>query len=73
YRLTSEKCLQGALGAYFAYKDGYTQKLEQIFRAEKFEPYLEQVNLNAILIPTPVCLRIFSKIEDFNPEISINV
>ncbi|GET58831.1 hypothetical protein GLOIN_2v1820840 [Rhizophagus irregularis DAOM 181602=DAOM 197198] len=71
--LPSEKCLQGALGAYFAYKDGHTQKLERIFRAEKFKPYLEQVNLNAIPMPTPVCPRIFSKIEDLNPEISINV
>ncbi|GBC54019.2 hypothetical protein GLOIN_2v1820840 [Rhizophagus irregularis DAOM 181602=DAOM 197198] len=71
--LLSEKCLQGALGAYFAYKDGHTQKLERIFRAEKFKPYLEQVNLNAIPMPTPVCPRIFSKIEDLNPEISINV
>ncbi|CAB4436304.1 unnamed protein product [Rhizophagus irregularis] len=71
--LLSEKCLQGALGAYFAYKDGHTQKFERIFRAEKFKPYLEQVNLNAILMPTPVCPRIFSKIEDLNPEISINV
>jgi hypothetical protein len=49
--LPSEKCLQGALGAYFAYKDGHTQKLERIFRAEKFKPYLERVNLNAIPIP----------------------
>ncbi|UZO15801.1 uncharacterized protein OCT59_007216 [Rhizophagus irregularis] len=71
--LLSEKCLQGALGAYFAYKDGHTQKLERIFQAEKFKLYLEQVNLNAIPMPTPVCPRIFSKIEDLNPEISINV
>ncbi|GBC14092.2 hypothetical protein GLOIN_2v1820840 [Rhizophagus irregularis DAOM 181602=DAOM 197198] len=71
--LPSEKCLQGALGAYFAYKDGHTQKLERIFRAEKFKTYLEQVNLNAIPMPTPVCPRIFSKIEDLNPEISINI
>ena len=39
--LPSEKCLQGALGAYFAYKDGHTQNLERIFQAEKFKPYLE--------------------------------
>ncbi|PKK55548.1 hypothetical protein RhiirC2_802107 [Rhizophagus irregularis] len=39
--LPSEKYLQGALGAYFAYKDGHTKKLERIFRAEKFKPYLE--------------------------------
>ncbi|CAG8766357.1 6487_t:CDS:2, partial [Rhizophagus irregularis] len=39
--LPSEKCLQGALGAYFTYKDGHTQKLERIFQAEKFKPYLE--------------------------------
>ncbi|CAG8749573.1 7239_t:CDS:1, partial [Rhizophagus irregularis] len=62
-----------ALSAYFAYKDRYTQKLERIFQAEKFKPYLEQVNLNAIPMPTPVCPRIFSKIEELNPEISINV
>ncbi|PKK68724.1 hypothetical protein RhiirC2_851220 [Rhizophagus irregularis] len=64
--------IRRALGAYFAYKDGHTQKLERIFQAEKFKPYLKQVNLNAILMPTPVCLYIFSKIEDLNPEISIN-
>jgi hypothetical protein len=26
--MPSEKCLQGALSVYFAYQDGYTQKLE---------------------------------------------
>ena len=71
--LLSEKCLQGAIGAYFAYQDGYTQNLKRIFRAEKFKPYLERVNLNGIPMPTPVCPRLFSKIEDLNPEISINV
>ncbi|CAG8606007.1 13309_t:CDS:2, partial [Racocetra persica] len=27
----SEKCLQGALRVYFAYQDGHTEHLEQIF------------------------------------------
>lgn len=71
--LLSEKCLQGALGAYFAYQDGHTQNLERIFRSEKFKPYLERVKLDGIPIPTPVCSRVFDKIEEMNPNISINV
>jgi hypothetical protein len=70
----SEKCLQGALGCYFAHQDGYTDHLgRHIFRAKKFKPYLEKVKLDGIPMPTPICPRIFSKIEEMNPDISINV
>src|SRR5271170_1194938 len=69
----SEKCLQGALGAYFAYQDGHTEHLEQIFRAKKLKPYLDIVKLDGIPMPTPVCPRTFQKIEEMNPDISINV
>ncbi|GBB99182.1 hypothetical protein RclHR1_03440015 [Rhizophagus clarus] len=70
----SEKCLQGALGAYFAYQDGHTDHLGQhIFRAKNLKPYLEQVKLDGIPIPTPVSPHIFNKIEEMNPDISVNV
>jgi len=69
----SEKCLQGALGAYFAYQDGHTEHLERIFRAKKLKPYLDIVKLDGIPMPTPICLRIFNKIEEMNPDISINI
>jgi hypothetical protein len=39
----SEKCLQGALDAYFAYQDGHTENLNRIFRAKKLKPYLDIV------------------------------
>jgi hypothetical protein len=69
----SEKCLQGALGAYFAHQDEHTEHLERIFRAKKLKPYLDIVKLDGIPMPTPVCPRIFNKIEEMNPDISINV
>src|SRR6185312_15075474 len=69
----SEKCLQGALGTYFAYQDEHTEHLKQIFQATKYKPYLDIVKLDRIPIPTPVCSRIFNKIEEMNPDISINV
>ncbi|GBB89991.1 hypothetical protein RclHR1_16860003 [Rhizophagus clarus] len=70
----SEKCLQGALGAYFAYQNGHTDHLGQrIFRAKNLKPYLERVKLDGIPMPTPICPRIFNKIEEMNPDISINV
>ena len=69
----SEKCLQGALGVYFAYQDGHTEHLERIFRAKKLKPYLDVVKLDGIPMPTPICSRIFNKIEEMNPDISINV
>jgi hypothetical protein len=69
----SEKCLQGALGAYFAYQNGHKDHLERIFRAKKLKPYLEKVKLDGIPMPTPICRRIFNKIEEMNPDISINV
>ncbi|GBB86557.1 hypothetical protein RclHR1_12990006 [Rhizophagus clarus] len=70
----SEKCLQGALGAYFAYQDGHTDHLgHRIFRAKNLKPYLERVKLDDIPMPTPVSPHIFNKIEEMNPDISINV
>ncbi|KAF0559378.1 gastrula zinc finger protein xlcgf46.1 [Gigaspora margarita] len=69
----SEKCLQGALGVYFAYQDGNTKHPERIFRAKKLKPYLDIVKLDGIPMPTPVCSHIFNKIEEMNPNISINV
>ena len=71
--ILSEKCLQGALGVYFAHQDGHTEHLERIFRATKYKPYLDIVKLDGIPIPTPICSRIFNKIEEMNPDISINV
>ncbi|GES77183.1 hypothetical protein GLOIN_2v1480811 [Rhizophagus clarus] len=69
----SEKCLQGALGCYFAYQDGHTDNLERIFQATKYKPYLDVVKLDGIPMPTPICTSIFNKIEEMNPDISINV
>src|SRR3989337_4508297 len=69
----SEKCLQGAIGCYFAHQDGKTKHLERIFRANDLKPYLEKVKLDGIPMPTPICPRIFKKIEEMNPDISINV
>ncbi|RGB22172.1 hypothetical protein C1646_776508 [Rhizophagus diaphanus] len=34
---------------------------------------LEKVKLDGIPMPTPICLRIFDKIEEMNPDISISV
>jgi hypothetical protein len=34
---------------------------------------IEKVKLDGIPIPTPICPRTFKKIEEMNPEISINV
>src|SRR4051812_2781611 len=69
----SEKCLKGTLGAYFTHLDGHIQKLEQIFRAEKFKPYLERVKLDSIPMPTPVDFHVFNKIEDLNSDICIHI
>ncbi|GBB99069.1 hypothetical protein RclHR1_03400021 [Rhizophagus clarus] len=70
----SEKCLQGALGCYFAHQDGHTDHIDWcIFRAKNLKLYLERVKLDSIPMPTPICPRIFNKIEEMNPDISINV
>ena len=69
----SEKCLQGALCAYFTHQNGHTDNLERIFRATKYKPYLDVVKLDGIPMPTPICSRIFNKIEEMNPDISISV
>ncbi|GES83022.1 uncharacterized protein LOC105556608 [Rhizophagus clarus] len=70
----SEKCLQGALGCYFADKAGKTDHLgRRIFRAKSLHQYLDTVKLNGIPMPTPICPHIFDKIEKMNPDIAINV
>ncbi|UZO14596.1 uncharacterized protein OCT59_006052 [Rhizophagus irregularis] len=70
----SEKCLQGALGCYFADQDGITDHLgRRIFRAKSLKKYLDVVKLDGIPMPTPICPHIFGKIEEMNPDISINV
>ena len=70
----SEKCLQGALGCYFAHQDQPdTDHLERIFRAKNLKPYLDIVKLDGIPMPTPICSRIFDKIEEMNPDITISV
>ena len=54
--------------------DGETDHLgRRIYRAKKLKPYLERVKLDGIPMPTPICPRIFQKIEEMNPDISINV
>ena len=68
----SEKCLQGALGCYFADQDGITDHLgRRIFRAKSLRKYLERVKLDGILMP--ICSQVFQKIEEMNPDISINI
>jgi hypothetical protein len=69
----SEKCLQGALGCYFTHQDGHINHLERIFQVTKYKLYLDIVKLNGILLPTPICSRTFQKIEEMNPDISINI
>ena len=39
----------------------------------KYKPYLDVVKLDGIPMPTPICPRTFQKIEEMNPDISINV
>ncbi|GBB95562.1 hypothetical protein RclHR1_25650001 [Rhizophagus clarus] len=69
----SERYLQGALGAYFAHQNGHTDHLKRIFRVMKYKPYLDIVKLDGIPMPTPICSRIFDKIEKMNSDISISV
>ena len=71
--MPSNNCLQGALACYYAHKDGYTEHLERIFTKKDYKQYLDIVNLDGIPIPTPICSRIFNKIEEMNPDISINI
>ena len=65
-----DMCLKYALGAYFANKNGVTKNLQ---RLSVLEPYLNIIDLNNIPMPTPICSRVFNKIEEQNPNISINV
>ena len=70
----TDNCLKGALGYYFADKDGITDHLgRRIYRAKSLRKYLDIVKLNNISMPTPICSQIFNKIEKMNPDISINV
>src|SRR6185312_12974639 len=59
-------CLKYALSAYFANDDGITKNLQ---RLSVIRPYLNRVNLDGIPMPTPICNRIFQKIEAQNPDI----
>ncbi|CAG8686806.1 5053_t:CDS:2, partial [Ambispora leptoticha] len=68
--IPSDNCLQGALACYFANKDGHTEHLERIFTKKDYRQYLNIVNLE---MPTLICSCIFNKIEEMNPDISINV
>ena len=52
---------------------GHTDHLERIFHAIKYKPYLNVVKLDEIPMPTPICSYIFNKIEEMNPNISINI
>ena len=65
-----DMCLKYALGAYFASNRGITKNLQ---RLSVLQPYLDIVNLDGIPMPTPICSRIFNKIEKMNPDILINV
>ena len=65
-----DMCLKYALGAYFASNRGENKNLQ---RLSVLQPYLDIVNLDGIPMPTLVCSRIFNKIEEMNPDISINI
>ncbi|CAG8830537.1 22932_t:CDS:1, partial [Cetraspora pellucida] len=65
-----DMCLKYALGAYFASNRGENKNLQ---RLSVLQPYLDIVNLDGIPMPTPICSRIFNKIEEMNPDISINI
>jgi hypothetical protein len=69
-QIGDDKCLQYALGAYFASIGGVTKNLQ---RLSYLIPYLNIVNLDGIPMPTPIDNRTFQKIEAQNPDISINV
>src|SRR6202008_231880 len=51
----SEKCLQGALGCYFAHQDkpDIDHLGRRIFRAKSLKKYLDVVKLDGIPMPTP--------------------
>ncbi|RHZ44627.1 hypothetical protein Glove_715g4 [Diversispora epigaea] len=68
-KLRDDKCLQYALGVYFASNNGVKVHLECL---SVIKPYLDIVNLDGIPIPTLICSRTFQKIKAQNLEISIN-
>ncbi|CAG8595582.1 9297_t:CDS:2, partial [Cetraspora pellucida] len=54
--------------------DPETNKLsEKCLQAKNLKPYLDIVKLDGIPMPTPICSRIFDKIEEMNPDITISV
>ncbi|PKB96222.1 hypothetical protein RhiirA5_435214 [Rhizophagus irregularis] len=64
---TYEKYLQGALGAYFAYKNGYTQKLEQIFQQAGIpKPVIASKNFNRHYIIHLMALTDITKSDEGN-------
>ena len=70
----TDNCIKGALGCYFAYQDGITDHLgRRIYWVKSFQKYLDIVKLDGIPMPTPICPHIFNKIEEMNPDISINI
>ena len=69
-QIEDDMCLKYALGAYFASNRGETKNLQ---RLSVLQPYLDIVNLDRVPMPTPICSRIFNKIEEMNPDIFINI
>ncbi|CAG8614742.1 3281_t:CDS:2, partial [Scutellospora calospora] len=69
-QIDDDMCLKYALGAYFASNRGKNKNLQCL---SVLQPYLDIVNLDGIPMPTPICSRIFNKIEEMNPDISINI
>src|SRR6185312_10847677 len=65
-----DMCLKYALGAYFANNRGENKNLQCL---SVLQPYLDIVNLDGVPMLTPVCSCIFNKIEEINPDISINI
>jgi hypothetical protein len=65
-------CLGYGLGLHFLHNEnnGIVKNPQNL---SKIRPYLSRVNLEGIPMPTPICPRVFEKIEKQNPEISVNV
>ncbi|PKY31461.1 hypothetical protein RhiirB3_449077 [Rhizophagus irregularis] len=65
-------CLGYALGLHFLHyeNDGIVKNPQNL---SKIRPYISRINLEGIPMPTPICPRVFEKIEKQNPEISVNV
>ncbi|CAG8748136.1 6791_t:CDS:2, partial [Rhizophagus irregularis] len=65
-------CLGYTLGLHFLHyeNDGIVKNPQNL---SKIRPYISRINLEGIPMPTPICPRVFEKIEKQNPEISVNV